>query len=213
VRTALQGLAAVLGGTQSLHTNSLDEAYALPSQEAATIALRTQQIIALESGVPSIADPLGGSYFVENLTSQMQSRADDYIGRIDEMGGMISAIERGYPQSEIANASYHYQQEVETGERKIVGVNAFQADQETPIELLQGDDSVAGILRERLVKVRAERDGLRVTDALKALRHCAEGSENTMPYILEAVRAYATVGEICDVFREVFGTYTESVGF
>jgi methylmalonyl-CoA mutase N-terminal domain/subunit len=213
VRTALQGLAAVLGGTQSLHTNSLDEAYALPSQEAATIALRTQQIIAHESGVPSVVDPLGGSYFVESLTTQMQSRANDYIRRIDDMGGMIAAIERGYPQSEIANASYQYQTEVETGERKIVGVNAFQAEQEAPIELLQMDDSASNLLRDRLAKVRAERDSLRVAGALAALRRCAEGSGNTMPYILEAVRAYATVGEICDVFREVFGIHTELARF
>ena len=148
---------------------------------------------------------------MENLTAEMQNRANEYIRQIDDMGGMISAIERGYPQSEIANASYQYQTEIETGERKIVGVNAFHAEQEAPIELLQIDDSGASLLRDRLAKVKAERDGPKVAGALEALGRCAEGSGNTMPYILEAVRAYATVGEICDVFRGVFGTYTESV--
>jgi methylmalonyl-CoA mutase N-terminal domain/subunit len=210
VRTALQGLAAVLGGTQSLHTNSLDEAYALPSQEAATIALRTQQIIAHESGVPAVADPLGGSYFVEALTADMQKRANEYIRHIDAMGGMIPAIERGYPQGEIASASYEYQKEVEAGERKIVGVNAFQAEQEKQIELLQIDDSTASLQRERLATIRAERDSAKVAGALDSLRRCAEGTGNTMPHILDAVRAYATVGEICDTLRGVFGTYTES---
>ena len=213
IRTALQGLAAVLGGTQSLHTNSLDEAYALPSQEAATIALRTQQIIAHESGIPSVADPLGGSYFVESLTSQMRSAAHDYIRRIDDMGGMIAAIEKGYPQGEIAKASYQYQTEVESGERKVVGVNAFAAAQEASIELLKIDESASVFVRERLAKVRAERNGLKVAAALDALTRCAEGSGNTMPHIVEAVRAYATVGEICDVFRRAFGTYTERASF
>jgi methylmalonyl-CoA mutase N-terminal domain/subunit len=213
VRTSLQGLAAVLGGTQSLHTNSLDEAYALPSQEAATIALRTQQIIAHESGIPAVADPLGGSYFVESLTAQMLNEANGYIRRIDDLGGMIPAIERGFPQGEIAKASYDYQKEVETGERKIVGVNDFGAERETPIELLRIDDSAGVLLRERLVKLKAERDETRVGSALDALKRCAAGGDNTMPYILEAVRAYATVGEICDVFRGEFGTYTEPNSF
>ncbi|MEQ1883964.1 MAG: methylmalonyl-CoA mutase family protein [Bryobacteraceae bacterium] len=210
VRTALQGLAAVLGGTQSLHTNSLDEAYALPSQEAATIALRTQQIIAHESGVPNVADPLGGSYFVESLTEEMRQRANDYIRRIDEMGGMIPAIERGFPQTEIANASYQYQTEVESGARTIVGVNEFQSEQEKPIELLQIGEEAARAQCERLKNVRATRDQARVAQALDELKRCAEGSGNTMPHIMEAVRAYATVGEICDAFRGVFGTYTET---
>ena len=155
-------LAAALGGTNSLHTNSLDEAYALPSQEAATIALRTQQIIAHESGVANVADPLGGSYFVESLTEEMRQRANDYIRRIDEMGGMIPAIERGFPQTEIANASYQYQQEVESGTRKIVGVNAFQAEQEKPIELLQIGEAAAKAQCDRLKEVRATRDQARV---------------------------------------------------
>jgi methylmalonyl-CoA mutase N-terminal domain/subunit len=210
VRTALQGLAAVLGGTQSLHTNSLDEAYALPSREAATIALRTQQIIAHESGVPAVADPLGGSYFVENLTQEIGHRAQHYIRRIDELGGMIPAIERGYPQTEIANASYEYQRAVETGEHKIVGVNAFYTGHKEPIQLLHIDDSPARTQRERLAKVRSERGGAPVTAALDALKRCAESGKNTMPFILDAVRAYATVGEICDALRDVFGTYTET---
>jgi len=210
VRTALQGLAAVLGGTQSLHTNSLDEAYALPSQEAATIALRTQQIIAHESGVPAVADPLGGSYFVENLTQEIKNRANQYIRRIDELGGMIPAIERGYPQTEIANASYEYQRAVETEERKIVGVNAFHTGHKEPIQLLQIDDSPARTQRERLAKVRSERDAAQVTQAIDALKRCAEGGKNTMPFILDAVRAYATVGEVCDALRDVFGAYTET---
>src|SRR4029077_6515152 len=188
VRTALQGLAAVLGGTQSLHTNSLDEAYALPSQEAATIALRTQQIIAHESGVPAVADPLGGSYLVENLTQEIMNRANQYIRRIDEMGGMIPAIERGYPQAEIANASYEYQRAVETGVQKIVGVNAFYTEQKEPLQLLQIDDSPAKTQRERLAKVRSERDAATVTQAIDALKRCAESDKNTTPFILDAVR-------------------------
>ena len=194
---------------KSLHTNSLDEAYALPSQEAATIALRTQQIIAHESGVPAVADPLGGSYFVENLTQEIKIRAIQYIRRIDELGGMIPAIERGYPQTEIANASYQYQRAVETGEQKIVGVNAFYAEHKEPVQLLKIDDSPAKTQRERLAKVRSERDAAKVLEAVDALKRCAESDQNTIPFILDAVRAYATVGEICDAFREVFGTYTE----
>ena len=162
VRTALQALAAVLGGTQSLHTNSLDEAYALPSEHAVTIALRTQQVIAYESGVPDVPDPLGGSYFVESLTAEMEKQARDYIRRIDEMGGMIPAIERGFPQTEIANASYEYQHSIETGEQKIVGVNAFVEQNEEPIELLQIDESAQGasIGKARKAEVQArQREG------------------------------------------------------
>jgi methylmalonyl-CoA mutase N-terminal domain/subunit len=213
VRTSLQGLAAVLGGTQSLHTNSLDEAYALPSQDAATIALRTQQIIAHESGIPAVADPLGGSYFVESLTAQMMNAANDYIRHIDDLGGMIAAIERGFPQSEIAKASYAYQREIESGDRKIVGVNDFEAEREAPIELLRIDESAAVLLRDRLTELKGQRDEHRVAGTLDALRRCAEGRENTMPHILDAVRAYASVGEICDVFRGVFGTYAEPVSY
>jgi methylmalonyl-CoA mutase N-terminal domain/subunit len=210
VRTAIQGLAAVLGGTQSLHTNSLDEAYALPSEHAVTIALRTQQIIAHESGVPAVADPLGGSYFLERLTLEMEERARDYIRRIDEMGGMIPAIERGFPQTEIANASYQYQHEVETGEQKIVGVNAFTEKDEDQIDLLHIDASSQQHQLEKLAALKRRRDNDAVGLALDRLREAARGTENTMPFILDAVREYATVGEICDAFRDVFGTYTET---
>ncbi len=210
VRTTLQGLAAVFGGAQSLHTNSLDEAYALPSEHAVTIALRTQQVIAYESGIPAVPDPLGGSYFVENLTAEVERRAKDYIRRIDEMGGMIPAIERGFPQTEIANASYEYQHTVETGEQKIVGVNAFVEQKEDAIDLLQIDGSSQQHQLEKLAKLKARRDNEAVQKSLDALRRAAEGKDNTMPFILDAVRAYATVGEICDTFRSVFGTYTET---
>jgi methylmalonyl-CoA mutase N-terminal domain/subunit len=210
VRTTLQALAAVLGGTQSLHTNSLDEAYALPSEHAVTIALRTQQVIAYESGVPGVPDPLGGSYFVESLTAEVEKRATDYIRRIDEMGGMIPAIERGFPQTEIANASYEYQHAIETGEQKIVGVNAFVEQNEEPIELLQIDESAQGHQLAKLAKLKSERDNQTVQRMLDALKRAAEGKANTMPFILDAVRAYATVGEICDAFRSVFGSYTET---
>ena len=210
VRTTLQALAAVLGGTQSLHTNSLDEAYALPSEHAVTIALRTQQVIAYESGVPEVPDPLGGSYFIESLTAEMERRALDYMRRIDEMGGMIPAIERGFPQTEIANASYEYQHSIETGEQKIVGVNAFVEQGEEPIEVLEIDESAQKHQLEKLARLKSRRDNVTVERCLSALRRAAEGRENTMPFILEAVRAYATVGEICDAFRQVFGAYTET---
>ena len=210
VRTTLQPLAAVLGGAQSLHTNSLDEAYALPSEHAVTVALRTQQVIAHESGIPDVPDPLGGSYFVESLTAEMEKRARDYIRRIDDMGGMIPAIERGFPQTEIANASFEYQHAIETGEQKIVGVNAFVERNEQPIELLQIDESAGQRQLEKLAKLKSRRDNQRVQKSLDALRKAAKASENTMPYILDAVRAYATVGEICDAFRSVFGSYVET---
>ena len=210
VRTTLQGLAAVLGGTQSLHTNSLDEAYALPSEHAVTIALRTQQIIAHESGVPAVPDPLGGSYFVEALTAEVEKRALEYIRHIDAMGGMIPAIERGYPQTEIANASYEYQHEIETGDQKIVGVNAFTDKNAESIELLQIDETSQGAQVAKLKKLKARRSQASVDKALGALKRAAEGTDNTMPYILDAVRCYTTTGEICDAFREVFGTYTET---
>jgi methylmalonyl-CoA mutase N-terminal domain/subunit len=210
VRTAVQAMAAVMGGTQSLHTNSLDEAYALPSEQAVTLALRTQQILAHESNVAAVADPLGGSYFVEKLTAEVEQAALDYMRRIDDMGGMIAAIERSYPQSEIAEASYRYQHSIETGERKIVGVNAFTESSGEPLELLQIDESAQGRQAERLAALRKRRDADAVKSALDALREAARGTENTMPPIIRAVRAYCTVGEICDAFRDVFGTYTES---
>jgi methylmalonyl-CoA mutase N-terminal domain/subunit len=209
VRTAIQALAAVLGGCQSLHTNSLDEAYALPSEHAVTIALRTQQILAYESGVPNTPDPLGGSYFLEKLTADSEAAANEYIRQIDEMGGMIPAIEQGFPQSEIAAASYRYQREVEAGERIVVGVNKFQSDEQA-IELLQIDETAEKHQSEKLAKLRARRDNERVRKSLDALRRAAEGTENTMPYLLDAVKSYATLGEICDAFRSVFGTHQET---
>jgi methylmalonyl-CoA mutase N-terminal domain/subunit len=209
VRTALQAMAAVLGGAQSLHTNSLDEAYALPSEHAVTIALRTQQVLAYESGVTATPDPLGGSYFLEKLTLETEAAANRYIRQIDEMGGMIAAIEAGFPQTEIADASYRYQREVESGERTVVGVNRFQSDDQ-PIELLQIDEGSARHQEQKLAALRARRDHNRVSKALDALKGAAEGTENTMPYLVDAVRAYATLGEICDSLRVVFGTYQET---
>jgi methylmalonyl-CoA mutase N-terminal domain/subunit len=209
VRTALQAMAAVLGGAQSLHTNSLDEAYALPGEHAVTIALRTQQVLAYESGVTQTPDPLGGSYFLEKLTLDSEAAANDYIRRIDEMGGMVPAIEAGFPQTEIAAASYRYQCEVESGERTIVGVNRFQSDDQ-PIELLQIDETSAGHQREKLAALRARRDNDNVRKSLDGLKRAAEGTENTMPRLLDAVRAYATLGEICDSLRAVFGAYRET---
>jgi len=208
VRTAIQALAAVLGGTQSLHTNSLDEAWALPTEFAATIALRTQQIIAHETGVTNTVDPLGGSYFVETLTNEVECVAWDYIEKIDALGGMVAAIERGYPQREIAEASYRYQVAVDRKEKIIVGVNDYVAD-EKPLETLLIDESTAEGQTKRLRKLRAERSNDEVARRLTALRKAAAGTENTMPYIYEAVKAYATLGEICDTMRDVFGIYEE----
>jgi methylmalonyl-CoA mutase N-terminal domain/subunit len=208
VRTAYQAMAAVLGGAQSLHTNSLDEAYALPSEQAVTIALRTQQVLAHESGVINTPDPLGGSYFLEKLTLESEAAANEYIRQIDAMGGMIPAIEAGFPQSEFASASYRYQREVESGERVIVGVNRYQSDDQ-PVELLQIDESVARHQQEKLARLRERRSQTEVTGALGALKHAAEGAENTMPKILDAVRSYATLGEICEALRDVFGSYQE----
>jgi methylmalonyl-CoA mutase, N-terminal domain len=206
VRTALQALAAVLGGTQSLHTNSLDEAWALPTEFAATVALRTQQIIAHESGVTNTADPLGGSYFVETLTNEIERGAWEYIETIDALGGMVAAIERAYPQREIAEASYRYQVSVDRKEKIIVGVNDYVAE-EKPLDILQIDETVAEGQTQRLRKLRAERSNQEVERRLNALRKAAAGSENMMPFIYEAVKAYATLGEVCDAMREVFGIY------
>jgi len=208
VRTALQALAAVMGGTQSLHTNSLDEAWALPTEFAATIALRTQQIIAHETGVTNTVDPLGGSYFVETLTNEVARGAWDYIDQIDAMGGMVAAIERGYPQREIAEASYRYQMAVDKKEKIIVGVNDFISEVK-PLEILQIDETVGRRQAERLRKLRAERSQGEVDRRLGALRNAAKGNENLMPFIFDAVKAYATLGEVCDALRDVFGTYEE----
>ncbi len=213
VRTALQALAAVLGGTQSLHTNSLDETYALPTEEAVTIALRTQQIIAFESGVDRVVDPLAGSWYVEWLTDEMERRALEHIRRIDEMGGMLRAVEEGYPQRELAESAYRWQREIEAGDRIVVGVNAFRLDEAEPIPILRIDETVARGQVERLGAVRAGRSAPRVADALAALERATREGANVMPPILDAVRAYATLGEISDVFRKVFGTYREDGRF
>jgi len=209
VRTAIQALAAVLGGTQSLHTNSLDEAWALPTEFAATLALRTQQILAYESGVTNTVDPLGGSYFVEALTNEVEAGAWEYIHRIDALGGMVAAIEHSYPQREIAEASYHYQMAVDRKEKIVVGVNDFVAE-EKPLDVLQIDESVAAQQAASLKKLRAERSSEEVNRRLGALSRAAEGKDNLMPFIYDAVKAYATLGEICDAMRTVFGTYEET---
>jgi methylmalonyl-CoA mutase N-terminal domain/subunit len=209
VRTALQALSAVLGGTNSLHTNSLDEALALPTAEAATLALRTQQIIAHESGVANVVDPLGGSYFVEKLTRDMEEGALAYFEQIDRMGGMVEAIERGFPQKEIAESAYRFQQAVERKEKVIVGVNDFVQTDEPPIEILYIDDTAAGTQLAALEQLRRTRDNDAVRRTLDALRTAAGTGANLMPPILDAVRAYATVGEMCDALREVWGEYEE----
>ncbi len=209
VRTALQALAAVLGGTQSLHTNSLDEAWALPSESAATLALRTQQILAHESGVTITADPFGGSYFLETLTNEIEREARAYIDKIDAMGGMVAAIGRGFPQREIADAAYEYQQALDRKEKIVVGVNDYVTE-EAPIEILHIGESVAQHQAQDLRDLRANRSNAEVARRLKSLHGAAEGDENLMPHIYEAVKAYATLGEICDCLREVFGVYEEA---
>ena len=209
VRTAVQAMAAVLGGTQSLHTNSLDEAYALPTEEAALLALRTQQVIAHETGVPELVDPFAGSYFVEQLTLDLEKRFFEELEKIDAMGGMVSAVEESYPQAEIARSAYEYQQAVERKEEITVGVNAFVEPEERPISTLYIDHGVREKQLEKLVRLRQERDRKAAEAALERLGSAAEGAENLMPPILEAVRAYATLGEMCDVLRSVFGTYEE----
>ena len=209
VRTALQALAAVLGGTNSLHTNSLDEALALPTRETATIALRTQQIIAHESGVTSVVDPLGGCYFIEKLTREMEEGTLKYWDTIDRMGGMVEAIEQGYPQKEVAEASYLFQQAVERKEKTIVGVNDFLQTDEKPIEILYIDDTASDQQLARLAALKKSRDNDRVRRTLDALKAVAKGSGNTMVPLLDCVRAYATVGEMCDALREVWGEYVE----
>lgn len=209
VRTTLQALAAVLGGTQSLHTNSLDEAWALPTEEAVTLALRTQQVLAYESGVTHTVDPLAGSYFVEKLTLDTERACYDYFQKIDSMGGIVPALERGYPQKEIHDAAYAYQQAVERKEKIVVGVNDYVTEEKCPIELLVIDESVARRQREKLEQLRRKRDNARVQAALESLGSAASTDSNMMPYILECVRAYATLGEMCDVLRGVFGTYEE----
>jgi methylmalonyl-CoA mutase, N-terminal domain len=211
VRTALQALSAVLGGTQSLHTNSYDEALALPSEPAARIALRTQQVIAYESGVPQTIDPLAGSYYVETLTNEIEQRASDYLEKIDSLGGMLKAIERGYVQQEIQNAAYEYQRQVDRAEAVVVGVNRFTVEQEKPIPILHIDEALERKQVERLRALRARRDPQPWQDALRQVEDSARSGANLMPPIIAAVEAFATVGEISDTMRKVFGEYKEAV--
>jgi len=213
VRTALEALAAVMGGTQSLHTNSFDEALALPTEEAVRVALRTQQIIATETGVPNTADPLGGSWFVEKLTDEMEEAAYGYFARIDELGGMVEAIRRNFPQREIADASFHYQQELNERRRIVVGVNDFTQDDEEQMPILKIDPALEGKQRDRLAATRAGRDAAAVESALAELKRAAAGEGNLMPPIIEAARTQATEGEMIAAMQEVFGTYTESPVF
>jgi methylmalonyl-CoA mutase N-terminal domain/subunit len=214
VRVTIQALAAVLGGTNSLHTNSLDETLALPTEQSARIALRTQQIIAHESGVINTLDPLGGSFFVEELTDRMEKGCFDYFEKIDRFGGMVEAIEAGFPQREIWDASYQYQRSVDSAEKVVVGVNAFRMEQEDPFDILYIDESVTAEQLALLDKVRKSRQPQRVEETLQILRNAAaDPNANTMPFILDAVKAYATVGEISDALRDVFGTYQEPALF
>ena len=211
VRTALQALSAVLGGTQSLHTNSFDEALALPTEQSARIALRTQQVIAYESGVANTVDPLAGSYFVESLTNEIEKRAWDYLDKIKAMGGMLKAIERGYVQQEIQNASYDFQQSVEAQQQVIVGVNRFRLEEESPVPILRIDEALEKKQVERTRALRAKRDKGPWSAALKQIEDAARGGSNLMPHIVNAVENYATVGEISDTLRKVFGEYKEAV--
>ena len=211
IRVTIQALAAVLGGTQSLHTNSFDEALALPSEQAVRIALRTQQIIAHESGIANTIDPLGGSYYVEALTNEMEEKAMDYIQKLDDMGGAIPAIEKGFFQKEIADSAYKYQKEIDEKERIIVGVNEYKIEEKYPIEILRIDPKVEEEQVARLQKLRRERDNRKVKEALEKLHYEAEKDVNLMPTIIEAVKSYATLGEICDVLRDVYGEYRELI--
>jgi methylmalonyl-CoA mutase N-terminal domain/subunit len=212
VRVAIQTLAAVMGGTQSLHTNSRDEALALPSEESVRIALRTQQITAHESGVTNTVDPLGGSYYIEELTDSIEEEVNEYLKKIEEMGGMVRAIEKGYIQKEIQDAAYRYQQDIESGRRIIVGVNAYRTEEAGMPDLHKVDPKIREVQTRKLQEVKEARDSRAVEEALNALRSAAESeSENLMPHIVEAVRQYATLGEICGVLRDEFGVYEESI--
>ena len=209
VRVTLQALAAVLGGCQSLHTNSYDEALSLPSERAVQVALRTQQIIADESGVADVVDPLGGSYYVESLTAQIEKGVREYLDEIDRMGGSLKAIEKGYVQQEIANSAYDYQKAVDSGEQVIVGVNKYATRQHHGAELLHVGAELEAKQMDRLRKLRAERDGARVSHVLDKVRLVAKSDDNIMPVMIEAVQAYATIGEISDALRQAFGEYRE----
>jgi methylmalonyl-CoA mutase N-terminal domain/subunit len=212
-RTAIEALAGVLGGTQSLHTNSYDEALALPTEDAVRVALRTQQIIAHETGVTNTIDPLGGSYFVEKLTDEMEQAAYAYFARIDELGGMVEAIKRGFPQREIADAAFRYQQEVDRGERKVVGVNDFRVEGDAQIPILRIDPELERKQAGRLEATRAKRDAKAVETALAGLKQAAASSANLMPPLLDAARARATEGEMIAAMQDVFGTYAEQPVF
>ena len=209
VRTAMQALAAVLGGTQSLHTNSLDEVLALPTEEAATIALRTQQIIAEESGVANTIDPLGGSFFVEAMTNRMEEEALAVIEKIDDMGGMLAAIEKNYPQREIADAAYHYQKQIDEGKKTVVGVNKYVTEEKLPVEILEIDEALEKIQIEKTRRIRAERDERKVRETLEKLGEACVSGRNVMNPIVDAVKAYGTLQEVCDVFRSAFGEYRD----
>lgn len=210
VRTAIEAMAAVLGGTQSLHTNSMDEVFCLPSDQAVQIAVRTQQIIAEETGAANTIDPLAGSYFVEALTNKMEEEAWDYIHKIDDMGGMVKAIEKGFPQMEISDAAYKFQKQIDAGEKAMIGINKYlEADQQVNIPRTEIDDSIEVEQLRRLAEVKRKRDGRKVADCLRDLANACKKGDNVMPYCIEAVKNYATVQEICDVYREVFGEYRD----
>jgi methylmalonyl-CoA mutase N-terminal domain/subunit len=211
IRTTTQALAAVLGGTQSLHTNSFDEALCLPGEEAVRVALRTQQVIAQESGATSTADPLAGSYYVEALTNEMEQKAMEYIQKVDDMGGAIAAIEKGFFQKEIADSAYKYQKEIEEKKRIIVGINDYMLEEENPIELLRIDPKVGDEQLARLQKLKGKRDNRKVKDALEKLHYAVEKDENLMPLIIDAVKVYTTLGEITEVLRKVYGEYKELI--
>jgi methylmalonyl-CoA mutase N-terminal domain/subunit len=210
VRTTIQALAAVLGGTQSLHTNSMDEALALPTEQTARVALRTQQVIAHESGIVETADPLGGSYAIEHLTDEIESDASDYLKKIEAMGGMLRAIENGYVQREIQESAYRYQKAIETKEQIVVGVNSFQLEEEPPVTVLRIDPALEQAQIDRLRALRERRDANSATAALNSLEQAAGTKENLLPRILECVEAYATVGEISNTLRSVWGEYRET---
>jgi methylmalonyl-CoA mutase, N-terminal domain len=214
VRTAIEALAGVLGGTQSLHTNSYDEALALPTEDAVRIALRTQQIIAHETGVTNTIDPLGGSYFVEAMTDELERQAYDYFAKIDELGGMVAAVKQNYPQREIADASFELQAEIDAGRRIVVGVNEYRQSDERPLELHRVDPAMEPKQIARVQAVRARREGAAVETALSALRQTAAREDaNLMPGLLDAARAHATEGEIVEALQDVFGSYTETPVF
>jgi methylmalonyl-CoA mutase N-terminal domain/subunit len=211
VRVAIQTLAAIMGGTQSLHTNSRDEALALPTEDSVRIALRTQQIVANESGVTNTIDPMAGSYFVEALTDDIEAKVWKYLEQIEEMGGMTYAIEQGYPQKEIQDSAYRFQRAVEKGDEIVVGVNKFTSDEEPPKDLLKVDPALRNQQIKKLEQVKSERNEVDVKLRLEELRAAARGDANLMPQIVNAVREYASIGEICGVLREVFGEYEESI--